>query len=587
MRWGFDIEAHDWTVFVLGSAVSEEGHVCRFWKEDDVIDWYTGLPTGDEVIAHNGGGYDFLFLISITPHLSWSASIAGSSIVTCRAKGHALCRDSFRMFPRSLKKWTGGKDDVGLDCECGKNCGGYCAIRPDLPPLKRKRLMQYCIGDSRRLIETWIEDTDRLVAEGLDLFNSRGQMRSTIGSVAWNTAAPMAGLDPNGKINWNDYNTGRRAYYGGRTEVGRTHFDLGYRYDVHAMYPWSLTKPVPVGKRRSYAFKTASKHFSNEKPGLYHAEVWIPDTDLPPLPHRYSETRGHGRLTRDRLLWATGHIRGTWALPELKCAVRHGARIARITMADTWESSEAIFTPYIDFIYGARRKASDAGDDRWAAILKWFANSLTGKLAQRPDIMRLKVIGHWDNPGENWHQLGSKLSRVYAQSTQKVATCAHTHIAAYLTSRARAKLLDRLARHSGRWLYCDTDSTYLCDPDNTDVHPSKLGTWGYEGIASDWKALAPKLYRYRDDEGRGYVRAKGIPKPTWETLDELEAGQKIIRDGGVERIRRNEGEFIRRKVERGYRDNLTSQTANRCGTRFINEDGTTRPIHRTKYGEYK
>lgn len=579
VTWAYDIETYKWDKLVCAVAVSEDGETVIMKSDSETAEWYRSLPKNDVVISHNGGGFDFLQLISATPDLQWSAAMAGSAIVTCRAKGGALCQDSFRLFPISLAKWTGRKQSTGLDCECGRDCGGYCAIQLDMPAAKMTRLIDYCASDAGILLEQWLSDVAALEADGLSVRDDRtGRVRTTIGSVAWHTAAAMAGLDPSAPVDPEMYENGRRAYYGGRTEVGRTRAASGYRYDVHAMYPAMLIRPVPVGRPRGHAFDDAARVYRSGKLGLFHAIATLPQTDLPELPHRYSG-KARGRLIPDRLLWTTGRIEGWYSSVELQAAERHGAKIERIDCGYTWEADEPIFAPYVEHIYAARRRAIDSGNDRWGSVLKWFANSLSGKLAQRPEVTRLVVLGELDDPLEGWHHCGG---RVFASTHFRVSPCAHSWCAATLTARARVTLLDRLKRHSGRWLYCDTDSTYLMDVDNRDVHESALGTWGYEGECNDWTALAPKLYRYRDERGAPHVRARGVPRPSWETLDALASGETVRADGGVERIRSSGGSFVARTVSRTHLDAHTG----RCGTRFIGASGVTRPLHRTRDGEY-
>jgi len=580
LTWAFDIECENWDTLVLAAAVCEDGTTEVFYDSEDVAEWYLNLDPKDEVIAHNGGGYDFLYLISIMDEFAWSANMAGSSIVSCRVRSHANLRDSFRLFPSSLAKWTGRKDEVGLTCICENDCGGYCAISRSLPPPQMRRLADYCVQDCRALLETWQEDLGRLESEGLSVFNGRGKPRSTIGAVAWNTAAPLAGIDPAAPVSWPDYDAGRLAYYGGRTEVGKTDSTVGHRYDVNAMYPWALTLPVPYGMRESLFGEESSRAYGSGRPGLYNALVEVPETDIPPLPHRYSDdAKAQGRLMPGRLLWTTGRFEGWWTFVELAAAERHGAKVLRVKASNHWSHHAAIFKPYVESIYGARRAAKEQGDMRWAGLLKWFANSLSGKLAQQPEVTRLVVLPEDENPGEGWHPVAG---RVWAQTTRKVASCGRTWAAAYLTSRAREKLLDRMKRHSGAWLYCDTDSTYLVNRDDAGVDQLKLGAWGYEGECNDWTALAPKLYRYRDEDAKEHVRARGVPRPSWATLDAMRAGETVRREMGVHRIKTSGGTFQRRTIARTHHDAFSD----RCGTRFVNADGTTRPLHSKGNGEY-
>ena len=357
--------------------------------------------------------------------------------------------------------------------------------------------------------------------------------------------------------------------------------DAGHRYDVHAMYPWALTQDVPHGHRLAHMGPDASRVFDRNELGIFHAVVTVPETPLPPLPHRY-EGDNRGRLIKDRLLWCTGEFSGYWTGIELRHAVERGARIEKIVSANTWSEASPLFAEYVEHVYACRRRAIDSGDERWGAVLKWFANSLSGKLAQRSDVASLVVLGPDEDPEEGWEQHGPPDSRVYSITTSRTPSSGLTWVAATLTSRARVKLGERLARHEDRWLYCDTDSTYLLDRDDRGVHESKLGTFGYEGEANEWCALAPKLYRYRDEAGDWHVRARGVPRATYEAFESLRKGRSVSADGGVERIKSSGGRFVARVVTRSHLDHGT----NRCGTRFINRDGSTRPLHATRDGRY-
>lgn len=599
--WAFDIETSAWDVFVHGSALCEDGRLVHMSSPDQVARWYLDLPSSDIVWSFNGGAFDFVFLISATKRQEWAARMAGGSIISCRVKGGAECRDAMRLFPGSLATWTGKKEELGLPCSCGDDCGGYCSIRPGMSRALRSRMVAYCDQDCRALLDTLSADLQRLRDEGLSIIGARDLPRLTFGTVAWHTAAELAGIDPSLRNeDWPQYDAGRRAYYGGRCEVGRTRVDAGHRYDVHAMYPSALVQGVPFGRWTTLLGADASRAYSRGAHGSYRAEVFVPRGDLPPLPHRFSEPRGQGRLTPGRLLWTTGTITGWFTPIELAAAENHGAQIQRIIAADTWSDCEPIFRPYVEMIYSARDRARAAGDKRWAGVLKWYANALSGKLAQHPDSESIAVIAEDDSPMRmieaGWDHVAG---RVWSKPTRRLSSNCRPIMAAYLTSRSRVKLLDRLGRHRGRWIYCDTDSTYLLDKDDRDVHESALGTWGYEGPLTDWLALAPKLYRYRDENGEPHVRSKGIPlirpgtseeskrraaERNWQSIDELAAGATVSRPGGVKRLRSGGGTFAARTVERGHLD--SQHGTGRCGTRYVESDGTTRPLHRTTDGDY-
>lgn len=586
--WAYDIETANWTDLVVACAVSDDGRKIVMHTPEETAAWYKSLPTSDEVIAHNGGAFDFLQLIEACADLTWHANMAGGSIVSCRAKGHAQCRDSFRLFPLSLAKWTRQKSQTGLACQCGRNCGGYCAISTSMSAKAKRQLLAYCMNDCEVLLRTWLHDIDRLCADGL-LVRTKTGIRGTIGGVAWHTGATMAGLDPDARPSWEDYMAGRAGYYGGRTEVGQVVADEVYQYDANAVYPWALTLDVPIGERTSYSGAAAGRAYERDELGIYRAEVLLPVNDLPALPHRYTG-KPNGRFHRDRMLWATGTVVGSWSGIELRAAERYGAKILRIDRADVWVERAPVFRPYVEMIYAARRRAIDSGDDRWGAVLKWFANSLSGKLAQRPVVQSIMILGEGELPMKGWEPLGGPLSRVHATNGKReTPKSGLTMVAATLTARARVKLLDRLMRHEGSWLYCDTDSTYLSRQDDQDVHQSQLGAFKYEGRGASgdgqraWEARAPKFYRVRHDDGSTHVRIRGVPRATWETFDKLASGSTMAIES-VARLRSGKGRFVRRDLTRSHHDAGSRWVGTRKVATWVT--GRTRPLHRLSSGEY-
>ena len=594
--WAYDIETANWTDLVVAAAVADDGRKLVMRSAAETAAWYKSLPTSDEVIAHNGGAFDFLQLIEACADLTWHANMAGGSIVSCRAKGHAQCRDSFRLFPLSLAKWTRQKSQTGLECECGRNCGGYCAIKRGMRGAKLAALTGYCMNDCEVLLRTWLQDIERLCADGL-LVRTKTGIRGTIGGVAWHTGAAMAGLDPDARPSWEDYMAGRAGYYGGRTEVGQVASDIDYMYDANAVYPWALTQDVPIGERVSYTGQAASQAYGRDELGLYRADVVLPVNSLPALPHRLvGKIEGRGHRHSGDMIWSTGHVNGTWSGIELRAAERHGAKILRIDRADVWVGRAPVFRPYVEMIYAARRKAIDAGDDRWGAVLKWFANSLSGKLAQRPVNRSIVILGDDELPMGGWEQVGGLHSRVWATAGKReTPKSGLTWVAATLTARARVKLLDRLMRHEDSWLYCDTDSTHLSRPDEQDVHQSRLGAFKYEGkgetgvdpisgeLQRAWEARAPKFYRSRHDDGTTHVRIRGVPRATWATYDELASGRTVSIEA-VARLRSGEGRFKRRNLTRSHHDVGSRWVGTRRIATWVT--GRTRPLHRLPDGSY-
>lgn len=583
MRWSWDIECEAWTRHVVSVAISDRGQVVVMRTDDDVREWYFSTDKDDEVCSFYGGGYDFLYLISITKELQWRATLAGGNVSSATNGRHASLRDVNRLFPGSLSDWTGKKESLDLPCECGEQCGGYCSIRVGMSGPSWQRLVDYCVNDTRILHDQYSADVSRSLAEGWEMLDKRGRVRGTCGGVAWATAVRVCDLDPRA-IDRGEYRAARRGYYGGRCEVGATILPADtsiFRYDVHAMYPWALTLPVPIGQPTVLHGEFAMRALVEQKPGVYTGVVKLPDTDISLLPHRFVG-KTWGPMTKDRLVWSNGIVEGTWSHIELGWALDNGAKIVSIKQARVYPREAPIYEPYMRFYYDSRAAAKAAGDERWAAVLKWRGNSLTGKLAQRPNQHSVRILAENEDPlplmkaGWSWLR-----GRVWVSpSSNNIPACARPIHAVTLTSRAHVKVGSRLLRHQFSWVYCDTDSTYLQQIDNTDVHDSELGSYGFEGEGKDWRAPAPKVYGYLDSKGKRHIRCKGIPRINWEQFENLLRGETISQSRGVEKLKSGKA-FERRTLKRTLRG-----IEGFCGTRVVLPSGRTRPLQRTVENDY-
>lgn len=566
MWWALDIECEAWTEYVYGHAVSEAGESRPLRTAQDLRRWYLSLPPNDIVWAHCGGWYDFLLLVGLCPDLPVVGHIAEGALVEARIAGGATLRDTYPLFPTTLREWTGAKGDLGLPCSCATPCGGYCSIRRDMPAPQRRMMEVYCEQDARALLEALRRDLDAMQAAGVDVYDAHGRPRRTLGAAAWATACRLAGLDPRRGISWGEHDAGRRAYYGGRCEVGRTEAERGHAYDLRRAYTWALRQPVPVGARRVYSGRAAGARYRSGADGVVYAEAWQELGDLALLPHRLRLSH-RGRRHTGRLMWSTGAIEGWWPAHALRYAEARGVRIERIHAMHAWDRCEALWAPLADL-------AEKHRSERWS---KWLPNALSGKLAQRPEHTILRVLGHGDAPLVGWLWHGG---RVWSRRVRRVAESARPVQAAYVTSYVHQRVTDRLLAHEGRWLYCDTDSAYLLDRDDTDVGEG-IGQWRDEGPITAWRALGPKIYRYLDSEGVPRVRARGVPRATWETLDALGRGVSVSREG-VARVLSSGGAGLVRTVARYS----VTPREGWVGMRRVMRDGTTRAAHRDRDGRY-
>jgi len=543
----FDIETESWSTYVLGAVLTSDGRY--FATRDPEALAARILQIDGDVWAHNGGRYDALWLLSVldawgTP---WRAHLAGARITLLEA-GRARIRDSFALIPMGLAKGAalGGqaKAETGFKCSCGKACGGYCRIRRGMPERDYRRLDGYlrqdCVATLAmlRAVAGWLE------GEAIPL-------RGTIGSTAW--AGAQAQLDcPSAKWSASAYQLARGGYYGGRVEVYQPVAPRAYMYDRNSSYPAALVETaVPVGDVRTVS-RGAGRAYSGGWPGIYRVEVEVPECEFPPLPVRLESG----------IAYPWGGFGGAWTALELRAAESRGAKIQRVDYGVIWQDVEKLYAPYCERIW----KLRSGSDAPWAAWIKWLANSLTGKLAQKPE-RRIVVGGRGLKPAP-WEPLGPSL-RIWTRPAWRIGACAHVQQAAYLTASARVELLCQMESAPSRSvLYCDTDSDPSAEPQTRKIGP-ELGEWKFEGLLHPWRCWAPKLYAAGDK-----VVAKGMPGIDAAGLARLCAGEPHVSDRGVSGLAtaaRGGGSLFRRqRLSRiSHADGL------HFGSRILASDGRT------------
>lgn len=598
----FDIETAHWDQFVVGGVLLDGP------KGGDVIidDWRTEDDLVDEILAvegtiwgHNAGCYDSLWLLEHVRRRGKRAGIicAGSRIVALEI-GDLTVRDSYALIPFSLDEASGigkiRKEKTGLACRCGRDCGGYCAISRDMRRDEMGRLKHYLEHDLRALrstLESLFDYAD----------NNNIILAGTVGASAYKTAAAELGLPP---ADWHiprarmapsrAYAFARSGYGGGRTQSFRPDSPAGERWDLVSAYPAALaTIDLPCGEPTFWA--RAGKPYREGLDGIFQATVDVPrDTFIPPLPYRL----------KDRIAYPTGSFAGAWAGNELRYAESVGVRVLNIASAIVWDDSRPLLRDFCRRIWGLRDAAGPkTALGKW---LKWLANSLTGKCAQRPTRQAIEL-----NPSKlracpasaacygvlcspqlgcchhrcygtcGRHEYLDREGHIAAREVYHLAKCAHVHWAAYLTAHTRltlhAQLIDDgLGGISA--VYCDTDSCFAEAPRTKNIG-HQLGQWKPEGPYRNMVTIAPKTYRFEAVTPAGeralVARSKGIPDAE-RHFDALLAGEAIVNDRGVS--------TFRTAVARGgslfSRKNIARHALRRdyFGDRLLIPEGITVPL---------
>jgi hypothetical protein len=582
----YDIETENWDQFVVGEVLLADGRRIVSRSSGDLYRAIRALP-GLTLWAHNGGLFDAEWAVdqAVAHGDKVRISCAGARLTRVMIGKPAVeLRDSYALVPMRLAAFAQmaglQKGEPGLPCVCGQACGGYCSIRRDMPESRYRLITDYLHRDCEVVLGALRFLSAYAGEHGIDL-------RGTVGNSSYQSARADLDLDD---ADWDSasYRHARAGYYGGRCQVFQPRAVAGHRYDINSAYPAALSKlDLPTGDRYVLGASDASKAWRHGRPGIYRARVTIPDQEIPPLPWRMAD---------GRMAYPVGKLLGSWTAIELDAAVRAGVSIDKLDGAIVWTEQAPTMKPYVDRIWNLRHAAGKASPlGKW---LKWLANSLTGKFAQSPDGESIVCNPENDEiiacPGgpcggrcsdrrccdhrcvrrcKRWRSIGDS-GRVWAVPQWRIAECAHVHWAAYLTAWTRITLRDQLVAGPGS-LYCDTDSCYASAP-RTDGIGEELGEWADEGAMRDWIALAPKTYRYRDQNDRVVCRAKGLHAITSANFDAFARGEAVIAGSGVLSLRQAAaagGSLFAKKVLRrsNHADGLW------FGDRKLERSGRTRP----------
>ncbi len=570
----FDIETANWDQFALGGYYDPVTGFQSFTDSDAFFD--SLLERGGHIWAWNGGLFDVLWFLDVATKRGYRyrASSAGTRLTRVEI-GHLTIRDAVALVPFALAEAAdiGGMElskETGLPCICGTDCGGYCSITPQcagMPQSYYESLVEYLKLDC---LATW------KILENLFLHAEKHSyvLKGTIGSSSWATAKQNLGLD---KAEWKggwEYYEVRKGYYGGRVSVGRVRATSGVRYDINSAYPAALSNlALPCGTRRHLKGSKLSEAYSAGKDGIFCARVLVPDCHLPPLPNR---------TPKGRVSFPVGRFFGSWTGLELRQAEEYGVKIERLYTGIVWSESLPIFKEFTKGIFDVRAKlGKKSGLGKWQ---KWFGNSLTGKLAQSPDNLRIVAYPedepvrcpggdcngskrvcrrrggqcciHYCSGGCGRWQRIDRAGRIWGIPTWQLADCSNVHWAAYLTAWTRIRWLKFARQFGDSFVYGDTDSVFaLHAPSDLSLVGNELGQFAFEGPFENFESLGPKAYRMWDPEKQKWIcKLKGVQGLDNDAFERFKAGEQVQSERGVMGFRsaakRSDSLFTRKLIKR-------------------------------------
>lgn len=527
------------------------------WEENQdafgekVIAAIENLPGRYTIYAHNGGRFDYLFLVS---RLRGAVSFKGRGIMSAPVGNHEL-RDSFHIIPERLANWQKDKFD-------------YTKLEKKTRAEHRAEIIRYCVNDCKYLLD--------IVKKFVDGFG----LKMTIGQAA------MSELKKHYDVP--KFTEGHDAYirqffFGGRVECirGRGEFVGPYKlYDVNSLYPFVMSAfNHPVGGFWDYEIRYG-------EPGPNTVFIDLEAQNNGALVARNAEGETTARIKQ-------GRFRTTiW---EYNVAIKYGL-ISNVKFNICIDCAKRTdFSKFVVPLYenrlrtkGELDRMKQAGLETSAAFMdlkkddifyKLLLNNAYGKFAINPRRFVENFITDPDaQPPDSWFKSFAKLpDPERAQYEQPVFESErywiwqkpnpgfrfnNVGVAASITGAARAVLLEAL-QHAIDPIYCDTDSIICRYLKGVEISKTALGAWDLEDeftrviingkkLYSTWHLKEKRRTPEQLADGldpRYTVKSKGVSRVTWEEMDCLLNGMQLgTRNRAPTMDRYGKQEYVKRII---------------------------------------
>jgi hypothetical protein len=469
----FDIEAYEWNkVYAIGiyDGITLNSYAHSDTKNDIFIKWLLdNLNDKDIVYAHNGGKYDFLFLLNYIKKYKIKIreiKIIHASLVMIRIEYNKKLiefRDSFAILPVSLKQLTIDFDVEHKKLEMDYNLG-----------LNDTKFKEYFENDLKGLYE--------VLARSDDLTNSY-TIASASMKIFLNKFYSIKPSNNSFKID----DIFRKGYYGGRVEIFKMYGENLHYYDINSLYP-SVMYDNKFPLLENYNYRYTNEYIPN-KLGYYYCRVSVPESEyIPLLPYRAKD---------GKLLFPSGSWSGWYYSPEVAKAIDLGYDI-KVLKGYTFSNTDYIFKNFVGHYYDIKKNSS--GAKRF--IAKLILNSLYGKFGQHRDFDNFVISPE----AKYMYYPFLNVAKVKGLSYAKYI---HSEIAGLITSYARLKLYSLFEKAGKEHVYyCDTDSIITSKELNTS---NDLGDIKAEDDIKSFIAINPKVYAYiSNKDDKISIKAKGL-----------------------------------------------------------------------------
>lgn len=518
---------------------------------EKVIAVIEGLPGKFTIYAHNGGKFDFMFLIH---KMRGKISFKGRGIMAASIGNHEL-RDSYHLIPEKLAAYQ-------------KDVFDYSKLLPHRRGTFKDEIQRYMLNDCIYLFD--------LVRKFVNDFG----LKLSIGQAA------MGELKKHYQVE--RFSDGwdamvRQFYFGGRVECirGAGRFSGNYKLvDVNSHYPNVMAnKRHPIGSMSDYRMRIGPP--SNDT-------VFV---DLTCTNNGALIGRDENGATTARM----PHGRFRTTIHEYETALKYGL-ISDVQIHYSFDcAKQTDFSNFIVPMYAKRqllkrsmKELKERGLEQTQAFvetkkddifLKFLLNNSYGKFATNPRRFKEHFITDPDQlPPETWFKTMKNMREdeksqymlpefegeeywIWSKPNP-MFTFYNVGTAASITGAARAELLEALQLVTDP-IYCDTDSIICKDTGSLRLHNSDLGAWDLEDEFTQVVIAGKKLYSVRhksakkrsaEDLARGLspdftVKSKGTAGLTENDLLSMLAGETItMRNFGPTLTRRGRQDYIKRKI---------------------------------------
>lgn len=466
------------TPFVAGYFDGENFN--HFWGDDCLSQLYAFLESVTEshyIFAHNGGKFDFVFLLR-AGLLKNPLKIISGRIVSAKLSRHTL-RDSFAIIPVPLAAWC--KDKFEYSKLTKKNRNRY-----------RTEILQYLESDCKNL--------HSMVSRYIEEYG----IRLTAASAAFSMLKKTAHQESANKTFDERF---RPYYFGGRVEcfetgIIKSDFKL---LDVNSMYPHVMRNFLHP-KGTLFLNVSRKPDADGHLKGALHNSVYFAEIEADSngaLPVRSKEGLSFPHVKGERF-FACSH--------EIQVGIRNGLlNVKKWHAIAAWRDTQD-FAAFVDPLYSQRQQAKRDGNDAKSLFSKIMLNSAYGKFALNPENYKDYVILPWDEQppeGREWTRAACYENvALWESKSDKTAHYNNVAIAASITSAARSVLLDAVVA-ADRPIYCDTDSL-ICKDAPLDMDQEALGAWKTEAIADKAAIAGKKLYALFNGEQCVKLASKGV-----------------------------------------------------------------------------